>query len=72
MLQTAIDELRTEVSELNYRVLQMRLLEAREVAEVAAELNLSLEQVSKRQHRTLKKLRARMAVYTGEHFGLDG
>ncbi len=72
MLQTALDELRTEVSELNHRVPQMRLLEARGVAEVAAELDIPLAQVRYRQHRTLKKLRARMAVYTGEHFGQDG
>ncbi len=72
MLQTAIEELRTEISELNYRVLQMRLLEARDVADVAQALDIPLAQVRYRQHRMLKKLRARMAVYTGEHFGQDG
>ncbi len=71
MLQTAIEELRTEVSELNYRVLQMRLLEGRDVAEVAAALDVPLARVRYCQHRALSKLRARMAVYTGKSFGED-
>ncbi len=69
MLQTAVEELRKDVSELNHRVLVMRLLEGHGVAEVAAELSITLAQVRYRQHRTLKKLRARLAVYQGKHFG---
>ncbi len=72
MLQTAIEELRTEISELNHRVLQMRLLEGRDVAEVAAALDVPLARVRYCQHRALSKLRARMAVYTGKPFGPDG
>jgi RNA polymerase sigma factor (sigma-70 family) len=71
MLQTMLGELRAQVSELNYRVLQMRSVEQRDVAEVAAALDLTREQVRYRHHRMLQKLRARVAVYTGEHFGAD-
>ena len=71
MLQTAVEELRADVSELNYRVLKMRLLEGHGVPEVAAALDITLAQVRYRQHRTLKKLRARLAVYTGKPFGED-
>ncbi len=69
MLQTAMNELRAEVSELNYRVLEMRQIEGHDVAEVAAALSLTSEQVRYRQRRMLRKLRVRMAVYTGKHFG---
>jgi len=71
MLQTVMDELRREVSQRSYRVLRMRLLEGRSVAEVAVALKLSPAGVRCRQHRMLRKLRARMAVYTGKHFGAD-
>jgi hypothetical protein len=39
------------------------------VADVAAELQLSPEQVWYRQYRLLKKLKARMAMFTGEPLG---
>ena len=69
LLWTVLAELRSEVSQRNSRLLQMRLIEARSVAEVAAALCLTREQVRSRQYRMLRKLRARMAVYTGRHFG---
>ncbi len=69
LLWTVLAELRSEVSQRNSRLLQMRLIEARSVAEVAAALSLTREQVRSRQYRMLRKLRARMAVYTGRHFG---
>jgi len=69
MLQTVMDELRREVSHRSYRVLKMRLLEGRSVADVAAALKLSAAAVRCRQHRMVRRLRARIAVYTGNDFG---
>ena len=69
LLSTVLAELRSEVSQRNSRLLHMRLIETRSVAEVAAALSLTREQVRSRQYRMLRKLRARMAVYTGRHFG---
>lgn len=66
MLQTMLDELRNQVSEANYRVLQLRVIERREISEVAKELDMSEEQVRYRCYRTLKKLRSMMVAYTGE------
>jgi RNA polymerase sigma factor (sigma-70 family) len=71
LLETVLDELRSDVSEENRKLLQMRLVDRRDVAEVAAELGISPEQVWYRQHRLLKKLKARMALFTGEQFGGD-
>lgn len=69
LLETLLDELRQEISATNWRLLQMRCLEGRDVAEVAAELGLSSEQVWYRQRRLMKKLKARVAVFTGQALG---
>ncbi len=69
MLETVLTELRTQVSEINFKVLHMRLVGNRDVAEVAQALNLPREQVRYRHHRTLKKLKATLALYTGDTFG---
>jgi RNA polymerase sigma-70 factor (ECF subfamily) len=69
LLQTALDELRARVSELSYRVLELRVLEGRSEAETAAALNLQPEQVRYRKYRTQRKLQAILAVYTGDDFG---
>jgi RNA polymerase sigma factor (sigma-70 family) len=71
LLETLLEELRQEVSERNWRLLQMRCLEGREVADVAVELGLSSEQVWYRQRRLMKKLKARVAVFTGQTLGGD-
>jgi len=71
LLETLLDELRQEISEINWRLLKMRCLEGREVPVVASELGLSSEQVWYRQRRLLKKLRARVAVFTGQSFAAD-
>ena len=68
LFETLLDDLREEVSEINWRLLKMRCLEGREVADVASELGLSSEQVWYRQRRLLKKLKARVAVFTGQAF----
>jgi RNA polymerase sigma factor (sigma-70 family) len=71
LLETLLEELRQEVSETNWRLLRMRCLEGREVADVASDLGLSSEQVWYRQRRLMKKLRARVAVFTGQNLGGD-
>ncbi len=72
LLETLLEELRQEVSATNWRLLQMRCLEGRDVPEVAAELGLSSEQVWYRQRRLMKKLQARVAVFTGQKLGGEG
>lgn len=69
MVRTAMDELRQQVSETNYRVFEMRTIEGCSEAETAAALNLTPEQVRYRKHRTQRKLKALLAVYRGESFG---
>jgi RNA polymerase sigma factor (sigma-70 family) len=66
---TILGELRNRESTLNYRVLHMRLLEGRSVADVAAALEITSEQVWYRYHRMLKKLKAQVALYTGKTLG---
>jgi RNA polymerase sigma factor (sigma-70 family) len=69
LLETLLEDLRREVSAENIRLLEMRLQEGRNPAEVAAALNMTPQQVWYRQHRLLAKLRARRALYTGDVFG---
>jgi RNA polymerase sigma factor (sigma-70 family) len=66
LLESVVEELRAQVSEVNYRILRLRLLESCDVSEVAAELKLTPEQVRYRHHRVMRKLRTRLAVFTGE------
>lgn len=66
MLQTLLEEIRGEVSDLNYQIICQRFLESRSVTQVAEALNLKPEQVRYRQHRLLKKLRTRQALFTGK------
>src|SRR5262249_35485554 len=56
LLETLLGELRPEVSETNWRLLQMRFVEGREVADIADTLGLSAPEVRYRQRRLLKKL----------------
>jgi len=63
MLQTAVAELRERISNINYRVLRMRMFEGRKVAEVASTLGLTPEQVRYRQYRTIQKLKAELSAY---------
>lgn len=69
LLETTVESLRGELSPTNAELLQLRLVEQREAAEVAVALQISVEQVWYRQYRLLKKVRARMAVFSGQAFG---
>jgi len=55
MFTLAWDQLRKALSECNFQLLQMRLLEQRPVAEVAEELGISHEQVWYRYHRARRE-----------------
>ena len=64
--ETFMEEQRAQLSETNWRLLQMRCLEGRSVPEVASELGLTSEQVWYRQHRLMKKLKTAISVFTGQ------
>jgi RNA polymerase sigma-70 factor (ECF subfamily) len=66
LIRTAMDELRQQLPDESFRVLQMRLLEGRSEAETAAALNLTVEQVHSRKYRAQQKLQSLVAVYTGQ------
>jgi RNA polymerase sigma-70 factor (ECF subfamily) len=70
LLRHVIEELGERVSPVNHRLMILRWLEERSLAETAALLNLSEKQVTYRQHRLFCKLRAALAVYRGEPFGV--
>jgi RNA polymerase sigma factor (sigma-70 family) len=59
-------QLRTQVTPLSYRVLQLRVLEGRAVSEVARQVGLTADQVRARHHRTVAKLR-RLAGPAEDH-----
>jgi RNA polymerase sigma-70 factor (ECF subfamily) len=69
-LQHIVDDVGKRVSPLNHRLMVLRWLEERSQAETAALLNLSEKQVTYRLHRLFCKLRAALAVYRGEYFGV--
>jgi RNA polymerase sigma factor (sigma-70 family) len=66
LLQTMLQEIRHEVSATNWRLLEMRFMLGSDVAQVAADLGLSSEEVRYRQRRLLNKLRRRAAALTGD------
>jgi len=66
LLEALLQDLRNQISEKNWRLLQMRFVEACSVSEVATELGLAQAEVRYRQHRLVKKLRRRAAALTGE------
>lgn len=57
-IEAAFSWLREQTTPVNYRIVLMRFLDGRSVADVAAELKMSNEQIRYRQYRTAKKLRA--------------
>lgn len=65
VLAGTVARLCEELCATNSHILQMRLIDRRSVKHVASKLDLTPEQVYARQHRILKKLRARIAAYTG-------
>lgn len=71
LLEIVLEELRQEVSDVNYRVLHMRLVDGRSVTDVAKELDLTPEQVRYRHHRVMQKLRSRLAFFAGDSIGSD-
>ncbi len=70
LVRTMLDELRGQVTDLNYRVLHLRLVEDCSISEVAETLELTHEQVRYRCHRMLKKLRSMIETCSGEQMEL--
>lgn len=68
MNATLLNRIRGQISKRNYRLIEMRFLEGRSVAETAAALRLTHRQVWYRQHRVLVKLRKLATAYTGGMF----
>ena len=66
LLESVLAEVQQEVSEINHRVLRMRLVDNRSVNDVASSLGLSPEQVRSRSHRMMKKLRSYRSRFTGK------
>jgi RNA polymerase sigma factor (sigma-70 family) len=71
LMHLLLAELSTQVSPVNHRLLVLRWIEGRPLAEVARLLNLSEKQVTYRQQRLFRKLRAAQALYRGEPFGAN-
>ncbi len=57
LVATALARLKQQTSELNYRILHMRIIEELSVEEVADHLDLARAQVRYRHHRAMKRLR---------------
>jgi RNA polymerase sigma-70 factor (ECF subfamily) len=71
LVHLLLAHLQKKVSATNYRLLHMRWLEGRPVADVAFSLNLSQRQVVYRQQRVLRKLRATLAEFRGKLIGKE-
>jgi RNA polymerase sigma factor (sigma-70 family) len=69
LMHLLLAELAKKTTPTNHRLLILRWIEGRSLAEVALTLNLSEKQVTYRQQRLFRKLRAALAVYRGEPFG---
>jgi RNA polymerase sigma factor (sigma-70 family) len=69
LMHLLLAELEKKVSPVNHRLLILRWIEDRPLAEVARLLKLSEKQVTYRQQRLFRKLRAARALYRGEPFG---
>ncbi len=69
LMHVLLADLKAKVSPVNHRLLILRWIEGLPLAEVARTLNLSEKQVTYRQQRLFRKLRARVALYRGEPFG---
>src|SRR5260370_4361224 len=69
LMHLLLRELEQKVSPVNHRLLILRWIEDRPLAEVAQLLKLSERQVTYRQQRLFRKLRAARALYRGEPLG---
>lgn len=65
MLQVLLAEMKAEISAENHRLLQLRLVEGRTLAEAAQELGTPVRRLRDRQKRLFRKLRGKVAVYHG-------
>ena len=71
LVQTAMEELRKQVSERTFQVVYQIEIEQRSTAEVAAALGLTPEQVRTRHWRAMKTLRKIVQTYSGDQFDVE-
>jgi len=71
LMQSLLAELGQKMSTVNYRLLTLRWIEGCPLAEVARRLKLTDRQVTYRQRRLFRKLRAALALYRGEPFAAN-
>lgn len=72
LVRTVLRELREEVSDRSYQVLNLRRIEGRPVREIAARLNLTPEQVRVRDHRMRLRFRALFERHAGSGHAKGG
>lgn len=65
LVQTMLLKLQSDVSELNFEIFRLRSLEGVSIEDTAKCVGISEERVRYRHHRTMKKLKAIAAFYTG-------
>ncbi len=63
MIRAFVDELRSDLPKSEFRLLKLRWLEERPLAEVAGLLKLTPKQVAEKQCRLFKKLRKRYVIF---------
>lgn len=66
LVRHTMARLRTRVSEVNYQVLRLRWIDGRTSAEIAAEVNLTQDQVRYRLRRMKRKFRVLIAPHVAE------
>jgi RNA polymerase sigma factor (sigma-70 family) len=71
VVRIAMDQLRSGVSEVNYRIIEMHYFQGKTVAEIARALGMTEDQVNGRQRRMLKALRPIISFYRGGFFAKD-
>jgi RNA polymerase sigma factor (sigma-70 family) len=70
VLATVLEDLRTEIGEANFGILQLHYWQDRSTAEIAAQLGFTQAQTKARLHRLLQKVRNRIAPYFNDDFAL--
>lgn len=64
-LRAILDDLRPQIGEVNYQIVQLHYWGGRTTPDIARQLGMNEGQVSSRLHRVLEKLRRRMGAFFG-------
>ena len=71
LLKTILTDMREEMTDRNWKLLEMRFGQGATVEQTASNLGLTADEVRYRQSRLLKKIRRRAAALTGEDNSID-